>query len=88
MEIDFKKLNDEPIAIEYVEDDHEEDRDFQPSFWFENRRHFMDDFVRAHNNPWVCGEWPEFIHGMEVGVYHNPLFVEIVNGGDAVNVVN
>ena len=54
-----------------------------PELFGEN---FMDDFVRVHNNPWTGGEWPEFIHGMEVGVYHDPLFIEIVNGGDAVNV--
>lgn len=86
MKYEFRKLNDEPIEIEYVEDEHEESRDFQPSFWFENSRHFLDDYVRVHNNPWIGGEWPEFIHGMEGSVYFRTLFIELVDGDSAVNV--
>lgn len=86
MEREFRKLNDEPIEIEYVEDEYEELRDFLPSFWFENRCHYIHDYVKVHNNPWIRGEWPEFIHGIEGDVYYKPLLIEVVDGGAAVNV--
>lgn len=79
---DFKKLNDEPIEIEYVADEHDESRDFVPSFWFENRRHYLDDYVRVHDNPWFSSydNFPNYIHGVEGDVYSHPLFVEIIDG--------
>ena len=87
---EYKKLNDEPIEIEYVEDEHDEALDFQPSFWYWNRRYYLDNFVRVHNNPWMIfggalDEYPENIHAVEIDEYHNPLYIEVV-GGDAVNV--
>ena len=43
---EFKKINEEPIEIEYVEDEHDEDRDFQPSFWLAapgyNKRYYIE----------------------------------------------
>ena len=87
--LNFVKLNDEPIEIEYVEDEHDESRDFQPSFWWWNRRYYLDDFIRIHNNLWVSpvyDEYPEYIHAYESDNYHNPLYVEIVDGGDYINV--
>lgn len=83
---EYKKQNAEPIEIEYVEDEHDEEHDFQPSFWWGNRRHFLEDFIRCHDNPWVGGDFPEHIHGYEADNYWNPLFIEITNGGDAVNI--
>ena len=81
----FKKLNEEPIAIETVPDEHDEAKDFEPSFWFENKRHFLSDFLRTHNNPWLSGDFPEFIHGMESEQYYKPLFIELI-ADEAVNV--
>lgn len=83
----FEKLNDEPIPIECVEDEHEERRDFQPSFWWFNRRYYLDSFVRCHNNPWMPTgvEFPEHIHGVEADSYCSPLFIELI-GDSAVNV--
>ena len=83
----FIKLNDEPIEIEFVEDEHDETRDFEPSFWFNNRRYYLEDFIRVHNNPWISStdDFPENIHGMEHDSYYNPLFIETL-GGSTVNV--
>lgn len=81
----YKKLNVEPIAIEYVEDEHEEEKDFQPSFWWDNKRYYLEGFIRTHNNPWCSGEFPKYIHGYESDSYFHPLFIEIV-GDEAVNV--
>ena len=76
----FAKQNTEEILIEYVADEHDEEKDFQPSFWFFNRRYYLSDFVRVHNNPWIgASEFPEFIHGMEADEYFHPLFIEIVD---------
>ena len=84
---DFVKLNDEPIEIERVPDEHDERRDFEPSFWWNNRRYFMDDFIRIHNNPWLGGaaEYPEHIHAVESENYYHPLYIELI-GDSEVNV--
>ena len=77
---EFIKQNSEPVPIECVEDEHEESRDFQPSFWWNNRRYFLDDFTRCHNNPWLgYTEYPEHIHAFESDNYHDPLFLELMN---------
>lgn len=83
---EFVKLNDEPISIECVEDEHEEENDFKPSFWWNNRRYFLDDFVRTHNNAWTGPlSFPDHIHAYEADNYYKPLYLELV-GDDAVNV--
>ena len=80
MTYEFVKQNSEPVPIEYVEDEHEESHDFQPSFWWNNRRYFLDNFIRCHNNPWLgCATYPEYIHGIESDNYHNPLCLELLN---------
>ena len=79
---EYVKLNDEPIEIEYIED---EDEEVEASFWFENKRHYLSDYIRTHNNSWVNGDWPEYIHGYEYNVYFEPLFIEIING-EGVNI--
>lgn len=76
---EYIRLNTEPISIEYVPDEHEEKNDFKPSFWFNNKRYFIEDFVRVHNNPWINDTFPEFIHAMEQDNYFNPLFIELIN---------
>ena len=82
---EYIKQNNEPIEIDYLADAHDEERDFAPSFWYWCRRYYLDDFVRVHNNPWVCDEYPAYIHGMEADEYWHPLFIELV-GSDYVNV--
>ena len=85
----FLKKNDQPIQIEYVADEHLSERDFTPSFWFWNRRYYLADFIRCHNNPWIGSglgdDFPEHIHGFEADNYWSPLYIEIV-GGEYVNV--
>ena len=82
----FVKQNTDPIPIECVPDEHEEARDFQPSFWWNNHRNFLDNFIRCHNNPWIGPvEYPEHIHAYEADTYHDPLFIELI-GDTAVNV--
>ena len=76
---EYIRLNTEPISIEYVPDEHEEKNDFKPSFWFNNKRYFIDDFVRVHNNPWINDIFPEFIHAMEQDNYFHPLFIELID---------
>ena len=75
---EFIKQNSEPVPIECVEDEHEESRDFQPSFWWNNRRYFLDDFTRCHNNPWIgYTKYPEHIHAnnTKIGsIFTDPIF--------------
>ena len=76
----FIKQNKEPVPIECVPDEHEEARDFLPSFWWNNRRYFIQDFIRCHNNPWIGPvDYPEHIHAYEADQYVNPLFIELVD---------
>ncbi len=83
---EFVRRNNKPIPIERVPDEHEESRDFQPSFWWFNRRYFLGDFVRVHNNPWFSDSGiPEFIHGIEADSWISSLFIELI-GDEAVNV--
>lgn len=82
----FEKQNAEPLQIEYIEDEHDEARDYTPTFWHNNRRYYLEDFIRVHNNPWFDpAGFPEYIHGVEAGNYYAPLYIEII-GGEEVNV--
>lgn len=82
----YVKINTEPIEIEYVEDEHNENRDFEPSFWCNNRRYYLTDFTRIHDNPFICGDnFPDYIHGIENETYYRPLFIELINNDTAVN---
>lgn len=82
----YKKLNDDPVEIEYVEDEHEESRDFQASFWWDNKRYFLDDFTRTHNNLWISDDGiPDYIHGFDSFNYHDPIFLELI-GDSFVNI--
>lgn len=83
--MEYVKMNNEPIEIEYVEDEHDETKDFEPSFWYYNRRYYMADFIRCHNNPWVWDNFPAHIHGYEAENYYHPIYIELI-GSDAVNV--
>ena len=76
----FKKLNDLPIEIEYVEDEHEEENDFKPSFWFNNRRYFLENFTRVRNNPWISEmNVPSFIDAYESDNYISPLYIGLID---------
>lgn len=83
------KLLETNIPIEYVEDEHDETKDFKPSFWYWNKRYFLEDFIRVHNNPWLCDNYPDFIQGMQADgsrdSYENPIFIELI-GDEGVNI--
>lgn len=82
----FVKQNKDPIPIESVPDEHEEAYDFVPSFWWNNRRYFLQDFIRCHNNPWIGSvEFPEYIHAYEADQYVNPLSIELI-GDEHINI--
>lgn len=84
---EYIRQNDKPVPIEFVEDEHEASRNFQPSFWWNNRRYYLDNFIRCHNNPWIgsASEFPEHIHAFESDNYHDPLFLELIED-KAVNI--
>lgn len=90
--MEFRKLNDSPLDIEYVEPT-EDDRDaygiaddWTPSFVFDGVRYYLDQFARI-GTPWVSSDGiPSHIHGVQMDVHYNPLYVQIVRDGDAVNV--
>lgn len=81
----FKRIS-EWIFIDYVEDEHDDSRNYVPSFWFRNKRHYLDDYAKTHSNPWLSGEFPEHIHGMEMYEHYHPLFIELSRNGEQVRV--
>lgn len=82
----YKKQNDGWIVIETVPDEHDGALDFEPSFWFENSRHYIKDFTRCHNSSFIGGGFPGYIHGFETENYYDTLFIELSDDGGAVNV--
>lgn len=74
------------VPVEYVEDEHDESRDFQPSFWYWNRRYYLEDFVRVHGNPWIYDDYPEEVQGMEADEYYHPLFIGYDEALEAVTI--
>ena len=82
----FIKQNDEPIPIEEVEDEHYEELDFEPSFWWNNHRYYLKDFIKYHNNPWVSDFGiPDYIHAVEADNYYHSLYIELI-GDEYVNI--
>lgn len=81
----FKRLTDEPIEIEFIPDEHDEAKDFVPSFWFNNKRYYLDDFVRLHNNYiFDYAEFPDWIHAIEANSYWKPLFIQLIDGDSVI----
>ena len=83
----YIRQNDEPIQIESVEDEHDPLKDYELSFWWNNKRYYVSDFTRVHNNPWFGSDEgiPGYIHAIETDQYLHPIFIEVV-GDDAVNI--
>lgn len=82
----FVRLNSKLIPIERVEDEHEEARDYEPSFWFNNKRYYLDEFTMCHYNPFVYDSFPDYIHAYEAENYFHPIYIEFVNNCEYVNV--
>lgn len=80
----YEKINVDPIEIEYVQN--EDGDDFIASFLWDNKRYYLCDFIRTHNNPWSGKmDVPSYIHGYESDNYYNPLFIELIVD-EAVNI--
>ena len=78
--MEYVKLNRVPIKL--YESRRRENMKFteetQTYFNWKNKRYYLQDFTRTHNNPWVHDIFPEHIHGMQTNEYYNPLFVELI----------
>ena len=73
----FVKQNDLPLLIERVEDEHEEEMDYRPSFWWWNRRYHLEtDFEPVQRSVYDDGI-PESITLVESGQYADPMFLEL-----------
>ena len=81
--MEFLKLNDEPIEIEILYD---EDGFSYLGFEFEGSLYDLNCFLRTHSNPWVSDCYPEYIHGVEMDNMFDPLYVEILDNAEEVNV--
>lgn len=55
-------------------------------FILNGKRHYLSDFVKCHNNPWVGDVYPEYIHAYYAHEYYNPIFIELSVTGDAVKI--
>lgn len=85
----YQKINDEPIPIECVPHEHITELDYEPSFWFENHRYMISDFLRTHDNPWCVFDVPEYIHAIlmdgSARSYENPFYLQLI-GDSHVNI--
>lgn len=85
----FVKQNDKSILIERVEDEHEESKDYVLSFWFENRRHYVDDFVIADLSlvdEDGCGEMSVYRQNDGTrGAFENPMYI-VWTGEDDIDI--
>lgn len=71
----FKKENTKPVPIEHVEDEHLEERDYLPSFWWNNRRYFPEeDFEPVRRTGY--DEIPENITMVESNNWTDPMYLE------------
>ena len=74
----FVKENETPIPIEKVEDEHLEERDYLPSFWWNNRRLFPEeDFEPVRRTGYE--EIPENITMVESDNWADPMYLEVVD---------
>lgn len=82
-ELEFIKLNDEPVNIDYRLNEESEDWDlgFTWGGWF----YRLCDFIKCHNNPWVSDVFPAYIHAFESGGWIRPLYIELI-GDNQINV--
>lgn len=84
----FKELSDW-LPIETIASREDENHHSEPTFgfYFNQMPFYIDDFVRIHDSPWIDDtDYPEYIHGMEMGLIDNPLFIEIDHSGEEVKV--
>lgn len=64
----YHKLNSRPLKIYYT-------TQRNPYFKWKNKRKHLNNFVKAHNNPWTGNlNLPDFIHG-----YWTTFYIEIIN---------
>lgn len=73
------------IPDEMKEYTHEEDW-WQPCFDFNEKRYWLSEFTRCHNNPWGNLNVPDYIHGYETMNYFDPLFISINDSSEFVKV--
>ena len=81
----YIKLNEEPIEIENFIDEMKEDEESVFGFTWNEKRYYLEDFVRCHNNHWVSDKFPDYIHGFSHTMPYNPLYIELISD-EAVNV--
>ena len=83
----FVKLNDEPIALNFIyayKNDGSVD-DLMVVFEFEGVEFDLEKFVKVRNNPWLTTEeYPDYIHAIHMSSYGRPLYLELVDE-EAVN---
>ena len=79
----FKLLSDW-LLIESISDIDSE-TGFRDVFYLDQTPYYIDDFVRVHNSAWIDDtNYPDYIHGMEIGPIDNPLFIELSDDGEQV----
>ena len=82
------------VPLEHVEDEHDESRDYEPSFWYNNQRYYIDDFAPYDvfetdvSNYWdMFGveSYPMILNDGSRESYERPFIIDI--DGDRVNII-
>lgn len=42
-------------------------------YFYFNGKHYLKDFIRCHNNPWISDVFPEWLDAVEIENYYNPM---------------
>lgn len=80
----IEKLNKYPIEVQWeVENPEEYDEyiDARPYFYWKEKRYFLDEVIRVHNNGFIKDIYPRFMHGL-VCLGFDDFFIEILQGID------
>lgn len=80
----FVKQNKRPLKIKYTNPIKSEPKAY---FVFHNKRYYMDEAIRTHENPWATGKYPDYIHGYITDWYgFRNLYIEVCADNETVNI--
>ena len=53
-------------------------------YFFYNGKHFLNEFMRCHDNPWIQDVYPEWLDGVETENYYDPLAIRYDTRSDRI----
>lgn len=79
--MEFVKINKRPLTLRGVQ----RGIDYDYKFKFQGNLYYLSNFTRTHTM-WTGDAFPDYISGVDTTNYYTPIYIEIVDGGEKVNV--